>query len=181
MSAFIKQRKQLYSRQEAADLIVHVRKLMLSQDGVHEIVCRIPEYFHLFNEVSIFGVLVSIQYLDTMLYRLLFPAPKPRSTPCHVETGCRCFPTEVCLPSFTLLTYKCNDPKIDESTQEPENCRDMTAWGESHFRLDFFLFVGGGLKKQADSKTEDVAELLFCRLPQISQSRETVFYFGGGV
>uniref|UniRef100_A0AAX7TDE4 TM2 domain-containing protein n=1 Tax=Astatotilapia calliptera TaxID=8154 RepID=A0AAX7TDE4_ASTCA len=69
-------------------------------------------------------------YLDTMLYRLLFPAPKPRPTPCHVETGCRCFPTEVCLPSFTLLTYKCNDPKIDESTQEPENCRDMTAWVE---------------------------------------------------
>ncbi|XP_071059061.1 TM2 domain-containing protein 1 isoform X1 [Pseudochaenichthys georgianus] len=34
------------------------------------------------------------------------------------------------LESFTLLMYLCKDPKIDESTQEPENCRDVTAWVE---------------------------------------------------
>ncbi|XP_026015510.1 TM2 domain-containing protein 1 isoform X2 [Astatotilapia calliptera] len=32
--------------------------------------------------------------------------------------------------NLRLGQYKCNDPKIDESTQEPENCRDMTAWVE---------------------------------------------------
>lgn len=32
--------------------------------------------------------------------------------------------------SWTVGTYLCNDPKIDEATQEPENCRDMTAWVE---------------------------------------------------
>uniref|UniRef100_A0A3B5A2L4 Uncharacterized protein n=1 Tax=Stegastes partitus TaxID=144197 RepID=A0A3B5A2L4_9TELE len=30
-----------------------------------------------------------------------------------------------------LGQYLCKDPKIDEATQEPENCRDTTAWGES--------------------------------------------------
>lgn len=153
---------------------------MLSQDGVHEIVCRIPEYFHLFNEVSIFGVLVSIQYLDTMLYRLLFPAPKPRPTPCHVETGCRCFPTEVCLPSFTLLTYKCNDPKIDESTQEPENCRDMTAWGESHFRLDFFLFVGDGLKNRQTLKLKMLQSSSSAGFHRSANQEKLYFILGAG-
>ncbi|TWW58392.1 TM2 domain-containing protein 1 [Takifugu flavidus] len=32
--------------------------------------------------------------------------------------------------SFTLSRYLCNDPRIDEATQEPENCRDMLAWVE---------------------------------------------------
>lgn len=34
------------------------------------------------------------------------------------------------LDSFTLLMYLCKDPKIDEATQEPENCRDKIALGE---------------------------------------------------
>ncbi|XP_041862638.1 TM2 domain-containing protein 1 [Melanotaenia boesemani] len=29
-----------------------------------------------------------------------------------------------------LGQYRCNDPKIDEATQEPETCRDTTAWVE---------------------------------------------------
>ncbi|KAM3875708.1 TM2 domain-containing protein 1 [Diretmus argenteus] len=29
-----------------------------------------------------------------------------------------------------LGQYLCKDPKIDEATQEPENCRGMTAWVE---------------------------------------------------
>ncbi|CAJ1059604.1 TM2 domain-containing protein 1 [Xyrichtys novacula] len=29
-----------------------------------------------------------------------------------------------------LGQYLCKDPKIDESTQEPETCKDMTAWVE---------------------------------------------------
>lgn len=40
--------------------------------------------------------------------------------------------------SFTLLMYLCNEPRIDEATQEPENCKDMIAWGEIrrlHLRL----------------------------------------------
>ncbi|XP_076577540.1 TM2 domain-containing protein 1 [Chaetodon auriga] len=32
--------------------------------------------------------------------------------------------------SLRLGQYLCRDPKIDEATQEPENCRDMTAWVE---------------------------------------------------
>ncbi|XP_033996899.1 TM2 domain-containing protein 1 isoform X1 [Trematomus bernacchii] len=32
--------------------------------------------------------------------------------------------------SLRLGQYLCKDPKIDESTQEPENCRDVTAWVE---------------------------------------------------
>ncbi|XP_041647615.1 TM2 domain-containing protein 1 [Cheilinus undulatus] len=32
--------------------------------------------------------------------------------------------------SLNLGQYLCKDPKIDEATQEPENCRDMTAWVE---------------------------------------------------
>ncbi|XP_060889998.1 TM2 domain-containing protein 1-like [Labrus mixtus] len=32
--------------------------------------------------------------------------------------------------SLRLGQYLCKDPKIDESTQEPENCRDTTAWVE---------------------------------------------------
>lgn len=32
--------------------------------------------------------------------------------------------------SLTLLMYLCNEPKIDEATQEPENCKDTTAWGQ---------------------------------------------------
>lgn len=32
--------------------------------------------------------------------------------------------------NLRLGQYLCNDPKIDEATQEPENCRDMTAWVE---------------------------------------------------
>ncbi|XP_051231632.1 TM2 domain-containing protein 1 [Dicentrarchus labrax] len=32
--------------------------------------------------------------------------------------------------TLQLGQYLCNDPKIDEATQEPENCRDMTAWVE---------------------------------------------------
>lgn len=37
--------------------------------------------------------------------------------------------TETC-ESLRLGQYLCKDPKIDEATQEPENCRDMTAWVE---------------------------------------------------
>lgn len=29
-----------------------------------------------------------------------------------------------------LGQYRCNEPKIDEATQEPESCRDSTAWVE---------------------------------------------------
>uniref|UniRef100_A0A3P9K7S4 TM2 domain containing 1 n=1 Tax=Oryzias latipes TaxID=8090 RepID=A0A3P9K7S4_ORYLA len=29
--------------------------------------------------------------------------------------------------TLTLLTYLCKDPKIDDATQEPENCRNMQA------------------------------------------------------
>ncbi|XP_029989000.1 TM2 domain-containing protein 1 [Sphaeramia orbicularis] len=32
--------------------------------------------------------------------------------------------------NLRLGQYLCKDPKIDESTQEPENCRDMAAWVE---------------------------------------------------
>ncbi|XP_042371884.1 TM2 domain-containing protein 1-like [Plectropomus leopardus] len=32
--------------------------------------------------------------------------------------------------SLKLGQYLCKEPTIDEATQEPENCRDMTAWGE---------------------------------------------------
>ncbi|KAM7012263.1 TM2 domain-containing protein 1 [Tautogolabrus adspersus] len=32
--------------------------------------------------------------------------------------------------SLRLGQYLCKDPKIDEATQEPENCRDTTAWVE---------------------------------------------------
>ncbi|XP_027146408.1 TM2 domain-containing protein 1 [Larimichthys crocea] len=32
--------------------------------------------------------------------------------------------------SLRLGQYLCKDPKIDEATQEPENCRDATAWVE---------------------------------------------------
>ncbi|CAB1450491.1 unnamed protein product [Pleuronectes platessa] len=42
---------------------------------------------------------------------------------------CCCCITVV-LASFTLFMYLCNGPKIDEATQEPENCRDATAWVE---------------------------------------------------
>uniref|UniRef100_A0A3Q1HPQ7 TM2 domain-containing protein n=2 Tax=Anabas testudineus TaxID=64144 RepID=A0A3Q1HPQ7_ANATE len=35
-----------------------------------------------------------------------------------------------CLDSFTRLMYLCKDPKIDEATQEPDNCRDKIAWVE---------------------------------------------------
>ncbi|XP_029905150.1 TM2 domain-containing protein 1 [Myripristis murdjan] len=32
--------------------------------------------------------------------------------------------------NLRLGQYLCNDPKIDEATQEPENCKDMVAWVE---------------------------------------------------
>uniref|UniRef100_A0A3Q1BCU4 Uncharacterized protein n=1 Tax=Amphiprion ocellaris TaxID=80972 RepID=A0A3Q1BCU4_AMPOC len=32
--------------------------------------------------------------------------------------------------NLRLGQYFCKDPKIDEATQEPENCRDTTAWVE---------------------------------------------------
>ncbi|XP_063748309.1 TM2 domain-containing protein 1 [Eleginops maclovinus] len=32
--------------------------------------------------------------------------------------------------NLRLGQYLCKDPKIDESTQEPENCRDTSAWVE---------------------------------------------------
>ncbi|XP_061834486.1 TM2 domain-containing protein 1 [Nerophis lumbriciformis] len=32
--------------------------------------------------------------------------------------------------NLRLGQYLCKDPKIDENTQEPENCRDATAWVE---------------------------------------------------
>ncbi|XP_028428591.1 TM2 domain-containing protein 1 [Perca flavescens] len=32
--------------------------------------------------------------------------------------------------NLSLGQYLCKDPKIDDATQEPENCRDTTAWGE---------------------------------------------------
>ncbi|XP_056271294.1 TM2 domain-containing protein 1 [Pseudoliparis swirei] len=32
--------------------------------------------------------------------------------------------------NLSLGQYLCNDPKIDEATQEPKNCRDTTAWVE---------------------------------------------------
>lgn len=54
------------------------------------------------------------------------------------------------LNSFTALMYLCKDPKIDEATQEPENCRDMTAWGERHVFLMFHL----QMKKYFQSETE---------------------------
>lgn len=37
------------------------------------------------------------------------------------------------------LRYLCNDPKIDEATQEPKNCRDTTAWGERVTLRDVFV------------------------------------------
>ncbi|KAI4828492.1 hypothetical protein KUCAC02_022577 [Chaenocephalus aceratus] len=46
------------------------------------------------------------------------------------------------LESFTLLMYLCKDPKIDESTQEPENCRDVTAWGLLKFCTVGFCGIG---------------------------------------
>uniref|UniRef100_A0A672Q4A6 TM2 domain containing 1 n=1 Tax=Sinocyclocheilus grahami TaxID=75366 RepID=A0A672Q4A6_SINGR len=30
-----------------------------------------------------------------------------------------------------LLMYMCKEPKIDDATQEPENCKDRLAWGGS--------------------------------------------------
>ncbi|KAM8888332.1 TM2 domain-containing protein 1 isoform 1-T2 [Synchiropus picturatus] len=32
--------------------------------------------------------------------------------------------------NLRLGQYRCNEPKIDEATQEPENCTDSTAWVE---------------------------------------------------
>ncbi|XP_035863063.1 TM2 domain-containing protein 1-like isoform X2 [Sander lucioperca] len=32
--------------------------------------------------------------------------------------------------NLSLGQYRCNNPKIDDATQEPENCRDTTAWVE---------------------------------------------------
>ncbi|XP_069578498.1 TM2 domain-containing protein 1-like [Brachyistius frenatus] len=37
--------------------------------------------------------------------------------------------SEIC-ENLRLGQYLCKDPKIDEATQEPENCRDTTAWVE---------------------------------------------------
>uniref|UniRef100_A0A8C1M4K9 TM2 domain containing 1 n=1 Tax=Cyprinus carpio TaxID=7962 RepID=A0A8C1M4K9_CYPCA len=33
--------------------------------------------------------------------------------------------------SLTVLMYVCKEPKIDDATQEPENCKDRLAWGGS--------------------------------------------------
>ncbi|MCI4383463.1 hypothetical protein PGIGA_G00026790 [Pangasianodon gigas] len=32
--------------------------------------------------------------------------------------------------SLTLSKYLCKSPKIDDATQEPENCKDLVAWVE---------------------------------------------------
>uniref|UniRef100_A0A8C2PUI9 TM2 domain containing 1 n=1 Tax=Cyprinus carpio TaxID=7962 RepID=A0A8C2PUI9_CYPCA len=36
-----------------------------------------------------------------------------------------------CNFSLTVLMYVCKEPKIDDATQEPENCKDRLAWGGS--------------------------------------------------
>lgn len=42
--------------------------------------------------------------------------------------------TEICLHLFALIiqTYICDDPKIDNDTQEPVNCTNHTAYGKDY-------------------------------------------------
>ncbi|KAM6921183.1 TM2 domain-containing protein 1 [Xenentodon cancila] len=56
-----------------------------------------------------------------------YPSTHQRSATCPVLALSSCSGHS---DSLTLLTYLCRDPKIDEFTQEPENCRDTTAWVE---------------------------------------------------
>uniref|UniRef100_A0A8C2ITN2 TM2 domain containing 1 n=1 Tax=Cyprinus carpio TaxID=7962 RepID=A0A8C2ITN2_CYPCA len=44
-----------------------------------------------------------------------------------------------CNFSLTVLMYVCKEPKIDDATQEPENCKDRLAWGGSKPINDPFL------------------------------------------
>lgn len=66
--------------------------------------------------------------------------------------------------------YLCNDPRIDEATQEPENCRDMLAWGES-------IFVWGRL---LDHFTHQIHNQAGHQWTSCSDQEQLKFPAGGG-
>lgn len=41
--------------------------------------------------------------------------------------------------SLTVFRYVCKEPKIDDATQEPENCKDRLAWGGSAIYICFTI------------------------------------------
>uniref|UniRef100_A0A8C2IVG1 TM2 domain containing 1 n=1 Tax=Cyprinus carpio TaxID=7962 RepID=A0A8C2IVG1_CYPCA len=45
-----------------------------------------------------------------------------------------------CNFSLTVLMYVCKEPKIDDATQEPENCKDRLAW-EDILQVAFLISV----------------------------------------
>ncbi|XP_029356212.1 TM2 domain-containing protein 1 isoform X1 [Echeneis naucrates] len=61
------------------------------------------------------------------------------------------------------LMYLCNDPKIDEATQEPENCRDTTAWVECLPAPNISCRLSNGTEFRFSGKEVGFNKTISCR------------------
>ncbi|KAG7513971.1 hypothetical protein JOB18_021630 [Solea senegalensis] len=65
--------------------------------------------------------------------------------------------------SLTQLMYLCNEPKIDEATQEPENCRDTTAWVECLPAPNISCRLSNGTEFKFSGKEVGFNKTISCR------------------
>nr|XP_019966183.1 PREDICTED: TM2 domain-containing protein 1 isoform X2 [Paralichthys olivaceus] len=62
-----------------------------------------------------------------------------------------------------LGQYLCNGPKIDEATQEPENCRDTTAWVECLPAPNISCRLSNGTEFRFSGKEVGFNKTISCR------------------
>ncbi|XP_054646884.1 TM2 domain-containing protein 1 [Dunckerocampus dactyliophorus] len=65
--------------------------------------------------------------------------------------------------NLRLGQYLCNDPKIDENTQEPENCRDTTAWVECLPAPNIICRLSNGTEFRFSGKEVGFNKTIPCR------------------
>ncbi|XP_024909959.1 TM2 domain-containing protein 1 [Cynoglossus semilaevis] len=62
-----------------------------------------------------------------------------------------------------LGQYLCNEPKIDEATQEPENCKDTTAWVECLPAPNISCRLSNGTEFRFSGKEVGFNKTISCR------------------
>nr|XP_057928159.1 TM2 domain-containing protein 1 isoform X1 [Doryrhamphus excisus] len=65
--------------------------------------------------------------------------------------------------NLRLGQYLCNEPKIDENTQEPENCRDTTAWVECLPAPNIICRLSNGTEFRFSGKEVGFNKTIPCR------------------